>query len=85
MDEIMLSICVVSYNHEKYIQQCMDSILMQKTDFSVEVIVGNDASTDTTANKLEKYKNVVQIINRETNLGMCANLYDLFLLFSYNK
>lgn len=79
MDEIMLSICVVSYNHEKYIQQCMDSILMQKTDFSVEVIVGNDASTDTTANKLEKYKNVVQIINRETNLGMCANLYDLFL------
>ena len=48
-DAPVLSVCVVSYNHEKYIKECMDSILGQKVDFEVEILVGNDCSTDRTA------------------------------------
>lgn len=77
--EIMLSICVVSYNHETCIGECLDHILEQQMNFSYEIIVGNDCSTDGTAKILEGYKEQVNVINRLKNLGMCANLYDLLL------
>lgn len=59
----------------------MDGILSQKINFPMEVLVGNDASTDDTAGKLEKYRDDARVIilNREQNMGMCPNLYDLFL------
>lgn len=76
----VLSVCVVSYNHEKYIRQCMDSILSQETDFEIEVLVGNDCSTDRTAEILEQeYGDRVTVINRKENLGLCGNIRDLFL------
>ena len=77
--EISLSICVSAYNHERYIDECMESILSQQTDFIYEIIVGNDCSTDATEEVLKKYENRAQIINRKENLGLCANMYDLFL------
>jgi len=57
MDEIMLSICVPTYNHEKYIVQALDSILAQKTRYKYEVLVGEDCSTDDTRNVLMEYEN----------------------------
>lgn len=76
----MLSVCVVSYNHEKYIKQCIDSILSQKVNFEIEILVGNDCSTDRTAEVLEReYRGKIQIINREVNLGLCGNIRDLLL------
>ena len=77
--EIMLSICVVSYNHEAYIRECLDRILEQEMDFSYEIMVGNDCSTDGTARVLEEYRDKIEIVNRPENLGLCNNLYDLFL------
>lgn len=44
----ILSVCVQTYMHAKYIRQCLDSILMQQTTFPFEIIVGEDASTDGT-------------------------------------
>lgn len=80
VDSPMLSVCVVSYNHEKYIKQCMDSILSQKIDFEMEVLVGNDCSTDRTAEILEQeYGDRITVINRKENLGLCGNIRDLFL------
>lgn len=77
--EIVLSICVVSYNHENYIQKCLDSFMEQHMNFSYEIIVGNDCSTDGTAQVLEAYKEQIEVINRPENLGMCGNIYDLLL------
>ena len=77
--EMILSICVVVYNHKPYIEECLESILNQKMNFPYEVIVGNDCSTDGTEEVLAKYKDRVKVINRSDNLGLCANLYDLFL------
>lgn len=56
MSEVMLSIIVPVYNHEKYIEQTLDSILMQKTSYSYEVLVGEDCSTDGTRKVLQEYE-----------------------------
>lgn len=70
-DEIMVSICCITYNHEKYIRQALDSFLMQKTNFKYEIIIHDDASTDNTANIIreyeEKYPDIIKPIYEEEN------------------
>ena len=44
----LVSICVVTYNHQNYIKQCLDGVLMQECNFEYEVLLGEDNSTDTT-------------------------------------
>ena len=44
----LVSICVQTYNQEKYIHQCLDSLLSQKCDFPFEIILGEDDSSDKT-------------------------------------
>ena len=56
MKNIKVSVIVLTYNHEKYIEQALDSILMQKVSFNYEILVGDDASTDATVPILLKYK-----------------------------
>lgn len=55
-DAIMVSIVVATYNHEQYIAEALDSFLIQKTNFRVEILVNDDASTDTTAQIVKKYE-----------------------------
>lgn len=54
--KIMVSICCITYNHEKYIRNALDSFLAQKVDFDVEIIVHDDCSLDNTANILKEYQ-----------------------------
>lgn len=83
--ELMLSIVVITFNQEKYISQALDSIISQKTDYDYEIIVGDDASTDSTPNILRKYSiiynNRIKPYLREKNMGGrgANNLYDLLL------
>jgi glycosyltransferase involved in cell wall biosynthesis len=51
----VVSICSSTYNHEQYIRQCLDSLLMQETDFEFEIIIHDDASTDKTADIIMEY------------------------------
>jgi len=46
----------MTYNHEKFIKQAIDGIIMQKTNFSIEVIIGDDFSTDNTIDIIKNYK-----------------------------
>ena len=55
MDPIV-SICCITYNHEKYIGQAIESVLMQKTNFSFELVIGDDFSKDNTKKICLKYK-----------------------------
>ena len=48
MDKPLVSISCIAYNHESYIRQCLDGFLMQKTPFSFEKLIHDDASTDNT-------------------------------------
>ncbi|MEI3161840.1 MAG: glycosyltransferase [Lachnospirales bacterium] len=56
MNNCLISIIVPVYNAEKYICQCMDSLVNQTLE-SIEIIAIDDGSTDNSLNILEKYKN----------------------------
>ncbi|MBE6069933.1 MAG: glycosyltransferase [Clostridium lundense] len=69
--ETLVSVCVITYNHGKYIRQCLDGILMQKVNFPYEILIHDDASPDETADIIreywEKYPTVIKPILREEN------------------
>ncbi len=56
----LVSVCVQTYNHEKYIKDCLDSILEQKTNFEFEIILGEDDSQDKTREICIEYANLNQ-------------------------
>ena len=72
-----LSVLAISYNHEKYISQAIESILAQQTNFDFEIIVGDDCSTDKTAEILLRYQRQFphhfSVIVNEKNLGPHRN------------
>ncbi len=58
MENIMVSVCCTTYNHEKYISECIEGILNQQTSFNYELIIHDDASTDHTQSIIKKYYNL---------------------------
>lgn len=54
-DNIIVSVSCITYNHAKYIRQCLDGILMQKADFQYEILIHDDASTDGTDDIIREY------------------------------
>lgn len=75
-----ISICMVAYNHREYICQAIDSILAQETDYTYEIIVNDDASTDHTAELVaERYPDQVKLIARKENVGLTRSIYDMFV------
>ncbi len=72
-----VSVVVVTYNHEKFLAQALGSILAQQVDFSYEVIVGEDCSTDRTRRVLQdfagQHPGVIKPIYQAVNVGMGAN------------
>lgn len=55
-NDIMVSVCCLAYNHSKYIKQCLDGFVNQKTNFKFEVLVHDDASTDGTQDIIREYE-----------------------------
>lgn len=87
-NKLKVAVCLVTYNQERYIAQALESALSQQTDFPVDIIVGNDASTDGTLAVLEKYQaeysNIVVLTN-EHNRGVVRNTVNVFrYIFSHN-
>jgi glycosyltransferase involved in cell wall biosynthesis len=52
----IVSICCLTFNHAKFVRQCLDGFLLQKTSFPIEILVHDDASTDDTAEILREYE-----------------------------
>ena len=78
-DDVILRIYVATYNHEEYIGRALDSILMQKTKYKFEVLIGEDASTDGTRAVLKKYEEqfpgFFTIFYREKNIFVIIFLH----------
>lgn len=53
----LLTIRTMTFNHEAFIEDCIEGILMQKTTFPVQVLIHDDASTDNTVHILRSYEN----------------------------
>lgn len=66
-----VSICCITYNHAPYIRSALDGFLMQKTDFTYEILIHDDASTDGTADIIReytaRYPDIIKPILREEN------------------
>ena len=72
-----VSVCMITYNHEKFITQAVESVMMQQTNFDYELVIGEDCSTDRTreiAIELQKrYPDKIRLLLPEKNLGMQPN------------
>lgn len=72
---------MVTYNHERYIRQALDSVLMQKVNFKYEIVIGDDCSPDNTQDIIreytEKYSDIIKPVLRQKNIGAPNNGYDI--------
>ena len=73
----MIGVCIVTYNEETYIAECIDSALAQKCSEPIRVYVANDCSTDKTAEVCRSYGDKIVFIDREKNLGLVGNTFAL--------
>jgi glycosyltransferase involved in cell wall biosynthesis len=73
----VVSVCMITYNHEKYISEAINGILMQKTNFDIELIISEDCSTDKTREIAQryalKYPDIIVLDLPTTNRGMSEN------------
>ncbi|QQP13260.1 glycosyltransferase [Lysinibacillus agricola] len=72
----LVSICCFTYNHEKYIRDCIEGVLKQKVNFDYEIIIGEDCSTDLTKKIIESYaalNSKIKIVTSKNNVGMINN------------
>ncbi len=87
--EVKVSICCTAYNHENYIRQTLDGFLMQKTNFPFEIIINDDASTDTTADIIreyaEKYPDIIKPIYQTENQYSKNVIITREILFAASK
>ena len=78
--DILVSVCMSTYNHEEYIEEALNSVLEQECDFEYEIILSNDQSSDNTHAVITKYienhpkGNKVRYYNQPKNLGINNNL-----------
>jgi acetyltransferase-like isoleucine patch superfamily enzyme len=76
----IVSVLMITYNHEKYIAQAIDSVLMQKSNFDYEIVIGEDCSTDRTRGIILEYKakytDKIKLLLKEKNVGMMQNFID---------
>lgn len=70
-NDVLVTVVTLAFNQEKYIRQCLEGIVSQKTTFRFELIVHDDASSDNTANIIreyqQKYPFIVKAILQEEN------------------
>jgi GT2 family glycosyltransferase len=66
-----VSVCIANFNGERMLGDCIDSVLAQDTDASVEVLVHDDASTDGSLALLQARYPQVTVIRSDRNVGFC--------------
>lgn len=76
---VAVSVCMITYGHEKFIGQAIESVLMQQTNFAIELLIANDHSLDNTDQQIRHYiathpkGHLIKYILREKNWQMMPN------------
>lgn len=77
-----VSVLMITYNHEAFIVQAVESVLMQETDFNIELVIGEDCSTDNTRAVLldyvDRFPDRINLLLPEQNLGMNRNFVQTY-------
>jgi glycosyltransferase involved in cell wall biosynthesis len=75
---VRVSVAMITYNHERFVARAIESVLMQRTEFRFELLIGEDASPDGTRAIVERYARAhpdrIRVITSERNVGMNRNL-----------
>jgi glycosyltransferase involved in cell wall biosynthesis len=78
----LVSVCMITYNHDKFIAKAIEGVIMQQTNFPIELVIGEDKGTDSTyeicCEYEAKYPNIIRVLKRDKNLGMITNFIDTF-------
>ncbi len=73
-----VSVAMITYNHERFIAQAIESVLMQETAFEYEIVIGEDCSTDLTREIVvdfqKRFPNKIRLLLPESNIGAHKNL-----------
>jgi len=76
--QVKLSVLLITYNHENFIAQAINSVLMQRINFNYEIVVGEDCSTDGTreivSNFQKTYPDKIRLVLSEKNSSESANI-----------
>ncbi|MCK3685171.1 glycosyltransferase [Maribellus sp. YY47] len=78
MDKPLVSVCMITYNHEPYIREAIEGVLKQKCNFPIELVIGEDCSTDNTriiCNDYAKEHSFIKLLPSDKNLGMLPNFF----------
>ena len=79
MNDVVVSVAMVTYNHEPYVSQAIESILRQETTFRFELVIGEDCSTDRTRHIVREYESshpdIVRVVSSESNVGATENFH----------
>lgn len=77
MKGIKVSACIITYNQQDFIRDCLEGAVSQVLDYDYEIVVGDDCSTDNTfqicQEYADKYPDKIRLLSREKNLGMVGN------------
>ena len=75
-----VSVLMITYNHEKFIEEALFGVLQQHVDFDIEFIIANDCSTDNTHKLITKHitdnnnkRITINYVNHPKNIGMMSN------------
>jgi len=73
----LVSVRILTYNHERWIAQAIESVLMQKCDFEFEIVIGEDCSEDRTRDICldyqKKFPHLIRVLHSEANVGIERN------------
>jgi len=76
-ERILISVIIPSYNRANTVGETIDSIIAQKVDADIEIVIGDDCSTDNAREVLgqysQKYPDIIRLFLREENVGLGAN------------
>lgn len=67
------SVCIANYNGVAMLADCLDSVLVQQGEFSIEIIVHDDASTDDSLAVLREQYPQVEVLASSENVGFCIS------------
>tara|TARA_R110000850_G_scaffold213377_1_gene339359 strand:- start:11541 stop:12560 length:1020 start_codon:yes stop_codon:yes gene_type:complete len=77
-----VSVLMITYNHAAYLAEAIEGVLKQQCDFTFELLIGEDASTDSTRQVAleyqKRYPEIIRVIYSSENVGMNANSRRIF-------